>query len=173
MKKIYKQLDQEQRYQIGILLTAGKSKKDIADLIGVHKSTITRELQRNIGKRGLHAGSYIPDLAQEKTSLRHKQKNKAVKFTESLKNQAANWLKNEQLSPELIAVEWKCMGVQGVSLECIYQWIWDCKKSNRRADAPYKNLYKFLRHGRRRFKRGNYKQTRGIIKDRVSIEKRP
>ncbi|MFV0182632.1 helix-turn-helix domain-containing protein, partial [Empedobacter falsenii] len=54
MKKIYKQLDQEQRYQIGILLTAGKSKKDIADLIGVHKSTITRELQRNIGKRGLH-----------------------------------------------------------------------------------------------------------------------
>ncbi|WP_415542820.1 IS30 family transposase, partial [Empedobacter stercoris] len=25
----------------------------------------------------------------------------------------------------------------------------------------------------RRFKRGNYKQTRGIIKDRVSIEKRP
>lgn len=173
MKKIYKQLDQEQRYQIGILLTTGKSKKDIADLIGVHKSTITRELQRNIGKRGLHAGSYIPDLAQEKTTLRHKQKNKAVKFTDSLKNQAANWLKNEQLSPELIAVEWKCMGVQGVSLECIYQWIWDCKKSNRRADAPYKNLYKFLRHGRRRFKRGNYKQTRGIIKDRVSIEKRP
>ena len=30
-----------------------------------------------------------------------------------------------------------------------------------------------MRHGRRRFKRGNYKNTRGTIKDRVSIEDRP
>ena len=30
-----------------------------------------------------------------------------------------------------------------------------------------------MRHGRRRFKRGNYKNTRGNIKDRVSIENRP
>ena len=62
------------------------------------------------------------------------------------------------------------MGIQGVSLESIYQWIWKCKKSNRREDIPYKNLYKFLRHGRRRFKRGNYKQTRGAIKDRIPID---
>ena len=65
------------------------------------------------------------------------------------------------------------MGVNGVSPECIYQWIWDCKKSNRSEDMRYRDLYKFLRHGRRRFKRGNYKNTRGAIKDRVSIEDRP
>ena len=80
MKKIYKQLDQEQRYQIGILLTAGKSKKDIADLIGVHKSTITRELQRNIGKRGPHAGRYIPDLAQEKNKFKAQTKKQGSKI---------------------------------------------------------------------------------------------
>ena len=96
-----------------------------------------------------------------------------MKFTDDLKQQAADWLRNEQLSPELIAVEWKCNGIRGVTLECIYQWIWDCKKSNRSEDKAYKNLYKFLRHGRRRFKRGNYKNTRGTIKDRVSIEDRP
>lgn len=173
MKKKYKQLDKEQRYQIGILLEAGKNKSEIAGLIGVHKATLTRELQRNVVKRGQHAGNYVPRLAQGKTEARHKQKNKSIKFTDELKDQAADWLRNEQLSPELIAVEWNCLNIEGVSLECLYQWIWDCKKSNRREDAPYKNLYRFLRHGRRRFKRGNYKQTRGTIKDRVSIEKRP
>jgi IS30 family transposase len=173
VKKKYKQLGQEQRYQIGVLIGAGKSKCEIAELIGVHKSTIGRELDRNIGKRGQHAGKYVPGLAHSKTTARHKIKNKSVKFTETLKQQAASWLRNEQLSPELIEVEWKCMGIDGVTHECIYQWIWECKKSNRKADMVYKDLYRFLRHGRRRFKRGNYKNTRGTIKDRVSIENRP
>lgn len=173
MKKKYKQLSEEQRYQIGALFETGKGKSEIASFIGVHKSTIGRELSRNTGKRGQHAGKYVPRLAQGKTVARHKSKNKSVKFTEGLKQQAANWLRKEQLSPELIAVEWRCMGTNGVSLECIYQWIWDCKKSNRSGDMEYKDLYKFLRHGRRRFKRGNYKNTRGTIKDRISIEDRP
>jgi len=155
------------------LFEVGKSKSEISELIGVHKSTIGREFNRNIGKRGQHAGKYVPRLAQNKTVSRHKFKNKSVKFTGALKEQAADWLRNEQLSPELIAVEWKCMNIDGVTLECIYLWIWDCKKSNRREDETYKDLYKFLRHGRRRFKRGNYKNTRGTIKDRVSIEDRP
>jgi len=173
VKKKYKQLNQEQRYQIGVLLEAEKNKSEIAELLGVHKSTISREINRNTGKRGLHAAKYVPRLAQSKTVSRHKAKNKSVKFTEFLKQQAANWLRNEQLSPELIEVEWKCMGINGVTHECIYQWIWDCKKSNRKPDIAYKDLYKFLRHGRRRFKRGNYKNTRGTIKDRVSIQDRP
>ncbi len=81
--------------------------------------------------------------------------------------------KKEQWSPELIAFEWKFLGLEGVSLECIYQWIWDCKRSNRKENLPYKDLYRYLRHGRRRFKRGNYKHTRGMIKNRTSIEDRP
>ena len=173
MKKKYKQLSQEQRYQIGALLEAGKNKSEIANIIGVHKCTIGRELKRNIGKLGQHSGTYVPRLAQRKTVGRHKVKNKFVKLTDGLKEQAAGWLRKEQWSPELIAVEWQCMGVNGVSPECIYQWIWDCKKSNRSEDMRYRDLYKFLRHGRRRFKRGNYKNTRGAIKDRVSIEDRP
>lgn len=172
MKK-YKHLKPEQRYQIGALLEVGKSRSEIADIIGVHKCTIGRELKRNTGLRGQHAGKYIPRLAVNKTIERHKIKHKAVKLTQVLKDQAAGWLRNERLSPELIAVEWKCLGVEGVSLECIYQWIWDCKKSNRKEDRAYKDLYLFLRHGRRRFKRGNYKHTRGTLKDRVSIQERP
>jgi IS30 family transposase len=55
-------------------------------------------------------------------------KHKSVKFTDALKEQAADWLRIEQLSPELISVEWKFMDIDGVILESIYQWIWDCKK---------------------------------------------
>lgn len=65
------------------------------------------------------------------------------------------------------------MGIEGVSHECIYQWIWNCKKSNCKATLPYKGLYRYLKYGRRRSKRGNYKNFRGIIKNRVSIEDRP
>ncbi|GMR08465.1 MAG: hypothetical protein BMS9Abin26_1470 [Gammaproteobacteria bacterium] len=50
--KGYTQLAQEQRYQIHILMKAGHNKTDIADFIGVHKSTITREVSRNSGLRG-------------------------------------------------------------------------------------------------------------------------
>lgn len=74
MRKKYRQLSQEQRYQIGALLEAGKNKTEIADIIGVHKCTISRELQRNIGRRGQHAGTYIPRLAQEKQGLDIKSK---------------------------------------------------------------------------------------------------
>lgn len=173
MKKKFNQLGQEQRYQIEALLKADRTKTEIADILGVHKSTIGRELKRNTGKRGKHAGIYMPHLAQRKAESRHKRKHKAIKLTKSLKDQAAGWLRKEHWSPELIAVEWEKMGTEGVFIECLYQWIWDCKKSNRKENHLYKDLYRYLKHGRRRFKRGNYKNTRGAIQDRVSIEERP
>jgi IS30 family transposase len=40
-------------------------------------------------------------------------------------------------------------------------------------DTPYKKIYAHLKHGKYRRKRGNRKDSRGIIHTRVSIEKRP
>ena len=171
--KKYKQLVPAQRYQIEALLRAGHKQSEIASVIGVHRSTISRELSRNIGSRGSHAGTYLGRLAQRKTSERHSSKNKHVRFTEDLKYQAASWLRNERLSPELIAVEWDELGIKGVSAEWIYQWIWTSKLRSRSRDRPYKDLYGYLRHGRRQARRGNHKNTRGAIKNRVSIEQRP
>jgi IS30 family transposase len=50
--RTYKQLTQEQRYQISAMLKTGHSKTEIASIIGVHRSTIGRELKRNRGQRG-------------------------------------------------------------------------------------------------------------------------
>jgi IS30 family transposase len=44
----YKHLSQEERYQIYILMSAGNSQQQIAELLGRHKSTISREIARNM-----------------------------------------------------------------------------------------------------------------------------
>ncbi len=48
---IYTQLTQAQRYQIYTLLKMEHSQTEIAIVLGVHKSTISREVRRNCGKR--------------------------------------------------------------------------------------------------------------------------
>jgi IS30 family transposase len=85
VKKKYKQLCQEQRYQIETLLVIDNSKTEIAALMGVPKSTITRELKRNIGTRGRNAKQYIARTAQAKTDQWHSNKNKNIKLTDALK----------------------------------------------------------------------------------------
>jgi len=50
--RTYSQLTQEQRYQIYALKQTGHSPSEIAVVIRVHKSTVSRELKRNRGQRG-------------------------------------------------------------------------------------------------------------------------
>jgi IS30 family transposase len=50
--RTYCQLTQEQRYQIYALKKTGHSGMEIAEVIGVDKSTVSRELKRNRGQRG-------------------------------------------------------------------------------------------------------------------------
>ncbi|WP_051931314.1 IS30 family transposase [Gillisia sp. Hel_I_29] len=57
--------------------------------------------------------------------------------------------------------------------KCLYRWIWHCKKSHHRKDLEHKDLYFYLRHGKRKRKPGNYKDCRGAITNRTSIEQRP
>lgn len=169
MKK-YKQLDLQDRHQIKALHDAGHCQTKIAQIIGVHKSTISREFSRNVAKRGPTANTYRPDLAQKKTDHRHRDKPKQKRFTELLKIQASQWIEQEKLSPELISGRWGVQGTDGVSHETIYQWVW---RSKHRSDPHYGHLYKDLKHGRRKRKRGNYNDNRGILCNRVSIQQRP
>ena len=57
MKK-YKQLSPEQRYTIECLLKEGYTQTQISESIGKSKSTISREIKRNVNTRGKHAGKY-------------------------------------------------------------------------------------------------------------------
>jgi IS30 family transposase len=173
MSKNYNQLSLVQRYQIEAFLKAGMKQNFIAEQIGVDPATISRELRRNIAKRGRTSGDYVAKNAQRKTDNRHRSKPKLVKFTDKMKKQAVKWLSEDKWSPELISVIGNRTGKCPISAEWIYQWIWDSKKSNTSEDKPYKTIYNHLKHGRRRRKRGSRKDSRGIIHNRVSIEKRP
>lgn len=57
----YSQLTREQRYHIYGLQKAKNSQTYIADVVGVHKSTISREVMRNRGDRG-----YRPQQAHKR-----------------------------------------------------------------------------------------------------------
>jgi len=172
MKK-YKHLTQEQRYQIEALLKINISKPQIAKILNVHISTIYREIERNTAKRGRTAKEYKARIAQKRTDNRHKNKFKKIWLTEELKQRISKLLRYQKWSPELISHRLIKEGEFCVSHETIYQWIWEMKKSNKRENKKYKDLYKTLRHGRRRRKRGNTKDTRGVISKRISIEERP
>ncbi|WP_439504682.1 IS30 family transposase [Sediminibacterium sp.] len=173
MTKNYTQLSLVQRYQIQAFIKAEKKQKWIAEQLGVNPSTISREIRRNTAQRGRTAGSYIATNAQRRTEQRHQFKPKLVKFNLAMKKQAVRWLSKKKWSPELISVEGKKTGKCPISHEWLYQWIWQSKHGNKAADKPYKRIYLHLKHARRRKKRTNQKDNRGIIPNRVPIEKRP
>lgn len=173
MTKNYTQLSLIQRYQIEAFIKAGMKQKKIAEHLGVNPSTISRELKRNTAQRGRTAGTYWATNAQRRTEQRHQFKPKLVKFNLAMKKQAVRWLSKEKWSPELISVKGKETGKCPLSIEWLYRWIWQSKHGNKAADKPYKRIYLHLKHARRRKKRTNQKDNRGIIPNRVPIEKRP
>ena len=157
----YQQLTYEKRNELKAYLKLGLKLVYIAYLIGVHKSTISRELKRNSGRRG-----YRPQQAQQKTNSRKKNSRKKTRFTEAVKQRVEFYIKQdwspEQISGYLASAE----DIQ-ISHETIYQHIWADKRNGG-------SLYQHLRwsHKKRR-KRYGTRDRRGQIKDRVSIDERP
>jgi len=156
-------LTTEQRYTIAAMQKAGYRQSAIASAINKDKSVVSRELRRNCDAR---SGEYRADLAQRKYELRQKQKPKHQRFTVEIQEYVEAKL-SEQYSPEQIVGAAKLAGKACVSHERIYQHIWEDK----RAQGV---LYQQLRsRGKRYRKRGNQKDSRGKIKERIGISERP
>ena len=158
-----KHLTVEQRYTISVMKKQNYSQKEIANAIGKDKSIVCRELKRNCDKR---SGSYGHDLAQRKYEQKQRNKPKHIRFTTQVK-QCVDELLNKDYSPEQIAGRMKIEEKTCVSPERIYQYVWKDKKDG---GILYTHL---RRQGRKYRKRGNAKDTRGVIKNRVDIEQRP
>lgn len=171
--RVFTQITKEQRLKMEVLLQAGYSKSAIAENIGKHISSIYRECSRNVPRRGIGAKQYKADAAQRKTDLRHCNKPKYCKFDEGMKQQVRELMINDKLSPELISHKGRRELGTFVSGEVIYRWIWEKKFSNKRTDRQDRNLYRHLRHGKRKRKRGNSHDNRGRIPNRTLIDERP
>jgi len=157
--KSYTQLTQEQRYQIYALMKAEHTKTEIALIIGVHKSTISRELARNSGHRG-----YRPKQAHGLALYRRA--DKAMPRITVWTWQLIERLLREEWSPEQIS-GWL---MEEASLEVSHEWIYQYVLENK---AQGGDLYRHLRCQRKRKKRYGSYNTRGQLTNRTSIDERP
>jgi len=156
----YSQLTSEQRYQIYALLKNQHSQSEIAATIGVHKSTVSRELRRNTVRRGyrpIQAHNFALQRREEKVSLSISDK---------------SWQRVEQLikedwSPQQISLWFDTEAEEmPVSHESIYQYIyWDKSCGG--------ELHTHLRCKKKRKKRYGSYDRRGSLVNQVSIDERP
>ena len=154
---MYTQLTQKQRYQVHALLKLEHSRTGIADVLGVYKSTISRELQRNHGKRG-----YWPKQAHQ-FALQRRKKTR-TRITADIWALVGEKLRQDW-SPEQIAGRFKEEGI-AISHEHNYQYHYADKQVSG-------DLWMHLRCQKKRWKRiGDY-DPRGKIPNRKSIEERP
>ena len=155
----YTQLTRGQRYQINILMKAGHNQTRIAALVGCHKSTISRERQRNRGQKG----------------YRHHQANELAydRQCQAYHSRIAwqTWQQVERLlrqdwSPEQIAGRLKLEKQPTVSHEWIYLYVYADKRRGG-------TLHRHLRSQKKQRKRYSGYIRRGQIPNRTSIDKRP
>lgn len=141
----YRQLTQEQRYQIGACLRIGMKRSEIASEIKVHRSTVSREIGRNSTPY-----RYNPSRAIRAARERHEDKRKH-------RIDGATWARVERLletewSPEQISDRLKVEGLPTVSHETIYLHIYRDKRGGgvlytnlRRRHAYRKRIHKYCK----------------------------
>jgi IS30 family transposase len=160
MKK-YHHLTQEERYQIYALKKEGLSLEAIGKNIGRSKSTISREINRNKGKRG-----YRPKQAHNLAKDRELSKRKHKRLT-PLHIEYINEKIELKWSPEQISGRMKLDGLTPISHETIYKYLLQDKENGGK-------LYLNLRHKHKRYKkRYGSGDKRGQIPNRRSIDERP
>jgi IS30 family transposase len=155
-----KHFTKEQRYQIEAYIKTGQTPKFIANELGVHISSIYREIKRNAQKRGGYKGNHAEILAREKKE-RYLFKRT---LTPELKKQINHYLEQEQWSPQQIVGFCRKNKIKMVSHESIYKYI---REDKIKGGSLYKQLRHKLKH--RKGPVGGFTS----IKNKVSIEERP
>lgn len=161
MPKGYHHLTYDQRCQIYTLKERGDTFSAIAKAVGVHRSSISRELKRNTGQRGYRYKQAHGKALQRRLEISHS---------------------NQKMTPELISiieeklrVQWSPVQISGwlkrlgksICHETIYKYIWENK---RRGGCLYKEL---RHHGKKYNKRSKGTAGRGCIPNRIDIDARP
>jgi len=163
MSKDYHHLTRDQRCHLYALKKRGDSAITIANELRVHRSTIYRELKRNLGKNG-YRYKQANEKALHRRHLASTQRPKMTLTTISVIEEKLRF----QWSPVQISGWLKKHGsAKTVSHETIYQHIWQNKRKGGL-------LYKELRHRSKKYnKRSKSTAGRGFIPNRIDIDQRP
>ncbi len=156
----YTHLAQEQRYQIAALVKAKVTQREIAAIVGVDKSTISRELRRNRGRTG-----YFPAQAQ-RFALDQRQGKSFARIEERTWALVEDRLRSEQWSPEQISAWLRREHATRVSHTRIYQYV-------REDRAQGGDLHRHLRCRKRHRRRYGSGPPQAAIVGRTMIDERP
>ena len=159
----YRQITSDERYMIARLRQHRFNQTAIADILGRHRSSISRECRRNCSDG---AGPYRPRTAAERARARRTRSRRNSQFN------ADDWrlverLLRQQWSPEQIAGRLQRDGTLSISHETIYTHVW-------RDKAHGGQLYRHLCGAakQRRKRRGSY-DSRGRLAGKRHISERP
>lgn len=158
-----KHLTQQQRYHIEAYKKAGYSNSEIARDLGVHSSTIGRELKRNSSPIRQRYGAKV---AHEISSLRKSVNSRAnKKFKNELEDLVIQYIERDW-SPEQVSATLRIKHGLSLSFVRIYQHI----ESDRQNGGVLHTHLRF--YGKKR--RAKYgKKSKVRIKERISISERP
>lgn len=122
MRKVFTHLDFRARDRIEALWRSGHAQKEIAGVLGIHKSTVSREIQQ----RKKEDGTYSAAVAEHKAGIkRSNSKHQGMKIEQypDIRKHIISELKRYQ-SPECIAGKMKeeTWAVR-VSSDAIYRWL--------------------------------------------------
>jgi IS30 family transposase len=163
-KKHYRQLTQEPRYQISALRKTGMTVRSIAIEVGIHFSTVSRELRRNAFGDG-----YDPVIAHQLSETRKLTADKANKRLERTDTIIKESL-SLRWSPESISQRLKIEAEEHEQLShsTIYRRI---EEDRQQGGLLFRKLPRF---GKTRWKGGKRNKKAGVrlIPDRVDIAKR-
>jgi transposase, IS30 family len=157
----YKQLTYEQRCQIEALIKTGLCQREIARVVGISQSTISREIKRNKGLRGYRFGQAQGMAMQRRVGTVRPHVMTPIMID------IGEFLLKKRWSPEQISYWLALFGGCFISHERIYQ--------HGRADKKRGGtLHLFLRRNGKKYQsRGKSKISRGQIKIQVGIDQRP
>lgn len=143
---MYIQFNKQIRIELAILLTAGKNQTGCAKILGMSRTAVNLEIQRNKDEDGVYRGASAHKryLERRKTS---KEKYRKIENDKVLRRYVVSKLKT-YWSPEQIAGRARKEKGLIISHETIYQYIY----------LKRKDLIKYLRH-----EKCKYRRKRGSI----------
>jgi IS30 family transposase len=167
MHRRYRHVSRDERGKIMFMSRWGKSNSEIAALLGRHRSTILRELRRNVSQ---YDSCYADESAQIRAVHRRERASNRGRLRDAdIRTYVRDKLK-AGWSPELIAGRIR-LDLHGsrVSHETIYQYIYHLEAPERQEYIGY-----LARSHRRRRHRGTGRgQRKSRIPNRISIADRP
>lgn len=164
MEKKYHHLTVQDREMIAVLKAKGKSFSKIGQAIGKDKSTVSRELSRNVPSQ--HKGYYLGHKAQDRAYQRWQTSHHRLRLNDDETREYVEKHLKEGWSPELIAGRIKIDKPRlSISHESIYQYIY--------LESSELIIYLVRQHKKRKRRGYSRKHKKTHIPNRKPISERP